>query len=214
MSSHPLSASRSIGRVGFLAILSLVLTACTSAASPAPKSVATPTSGAGSVPPGAVTAALPNAETTTSVAASGRGVSAGGVAVGAAGSGMAYAYPIYGGTPGAAPDHSILVTGSGQASVKADGSDAASAEKTALGKALVEAKRRADEIASATGVTITGVLSVSESVGQGWVASVGTEAPGAVPVPPSNGTEPAPAPPVPTAQDIEVTVTVAYSIGS
>jgi hypothetical protein len=214
MSSHPLSAMRSIGRVGFLAILVLVLTACTSAASPEPKSAATPTSGASSVPAGAVTAALPNAETTTSVATSGVAVGAGGVAVGVTGGGIAYPYPIYGGTPGAAPDHSILVTGSGQASVKADGSDAASAEKTALGKALVEARRRADEIATATGVTITGVLSVSETVGQGWVASVGTEAPGAAPVPPSNGTEPAPVPPVPSAPDVEVTVTVAYSIGS
>jgi len=60
---------------------------------------------------------------------------------------------------------------------KADRSNAA------LGTALDEAKKRADEVAAATGVRIQGVLSVSVSVGQGWIAPMDIEAPGGTPVP-------------------------------
>jgi hypothetical protein len=37
-------------------------------------------------------------------------------------SGTAIAYPHYGGSPGVAPDHTIVVTGVGQAELKSDGS--------------------------------------------------------------------------------------------
>jgi hypothetical protein len=73
-------------------------------------------------------------------------------------------YPDYAGTPGLAPDHTIVVTGTGQATMQSDGSDQAAAEKTALTAALADAKTQATEIASATGLSISGVLSVSASV--------------------------------------------------
>jgi hypothetical protein len=38
-------------------------------------------------------------------------------------SGTTIAYPYYGGSPGVAPDHTIAVTGVGQADLKSDGSD-------------------------------------------------------------------------------------------
>jgi hypothetical protein len=38
-------------------------------------------------------------------------------------SGTAIAYPYYGGSPGVAPDHTIVVSGVGQADLKSDGSD-------------------------------------------------------------------------------------------
>jgi hypothetical protein len=142
------------------------------------------------------------------------GATGSGTAGGAPGSAIAYPYPIFGGTPGVAPDHSILVTGTGQSPMKADGSNAAAAERAALGSALAEAKKRADEVAAATGVTIQGVLSVSVSVGQGWIAPMGVEAPGGMTVPPAAGTAPVPAPTTPNSVDMGVTVTVAYQINS
>jgi uncharacterized protein YggE len=48
--------------------------------------------------------------------------------------------------------------------MQSDGSDQSAAEKTALDAALADAKTQADAIASDTGLTITGVLSVSASV--------------------------------------------------
>jgi Protein of unknown function (DUF541) len=73
-------------------------------------------------------------------------------------------YPYFGGSPGIAPDHTIVVTGVGQADMQSDGSDRASAQKTALAAALADAKAQAAEIAAATGLSISGVLSVSASV--------------------------------------------------
>jgi hypothetical protein len=137
-----------------------------------------------------------------------------GLTTGGTGSAIAYPYPIFGGTPGVAPDHSILVTGTSQSPMKADRSNAAAAERTALGAALDEAKKRADEVAAATGVTIQGVLSVSVSVGQGWIAPMGIESPGATTVPPAAGSAPAPAPATPNTVEMGVTVTVAYQITS
>ena len=142
------------------------------------------------------------------------GANGSGTAGGASGAAIAYPYPIFGGTPGVAPDHSILVSGTGQSPMKADGSNAAAAERVALGSALAEARKRADEVAAATGVTIQGVLSVSVSVGQGWVAPMGIEAPGGTTVPPAPGSAPAPAPTTPNTVDMGVTVTVAYQITS
>ena len=81
-----------------------------------------------------------------------------------ASSGTAVGYPYFPGSPGVAPDHTIVVAGVGQAEMQSDGSDRAAAEKTALGMALTDAKTQATEIASATGLSISGVLSVSASV--------------------------------------------------
>jgi hypothetical protein len=80
----------------------------------------------------------------------------------------AIAYPYFGGSPGVAPDHTIVVVGLGQADLKSDGSDQAAAQKSALSAALADAKAQADVIASGTGLTISGVLSVSASASPGY----------------------------------------------
>ena len=85
-----------------------------------------------------------------------------------AASGTAIAYPYFGGTPGLAPDHTIVVTGVGQADLQPDGSDRASAQKSAIADALADAKSQADAIAADTGLSISGVLSVSASVSPGY----------------------------------------------
>ena len=150
----------------------------------------------------------------------GTGTAQTGTGVAAPNTAIAYPYPIYAGTPGVAADHTIVVTGVGLASVKADLSDQAASQRTALTAALADAKAQADVVARATGVSISGVLSVSVS-GSGRFAvpmAAGTEgsapgAPGDTSVSP-----PAIAPPVPTtiapsATQIQVSVTVAYGIG-
>ena len=85
-------------------------------------------------------------------------VSSGGVAIGAPGalppittsvgtimsSGTAIAYPYFGGSPGVAPDHTIVVNGMGQADLKSDGSDRTAAQKNGLTAALADAKAQAD----------------------------------------------------------------------
>jgi hypothetical protein len=129
---------------------------------------------------------------------------------GVAGPAIVYPYPVYPGSAGLAPDHTIVVTGFGQAPLAADGSDRAAAQQTALKAALADAKAQANTIASATGVTIKGVLSVSVSsapIFGGPVplpaqAAPGTAVPGGPVSPPG---EPSPA--------LGVTVTVAYRIG-
>src|SRR4029077_18218135 len=79
-------------------------------------------------------------------------------------SGTAVAYPFFGGSPGIAPDHTIVVTGVAQVDMANDGSDRAAAQKSALVAALADAKAQADTIAAATKLSISGVLSVSASV--------------------------------------------------
>jgi hypothetical protein len=154
-------------------------------------------------PTGTAILGAPAAGTGSAVAA--------GPAIGTAapGSAIAYPYPGYPGSPGLAPDHTIVVTGVGQASLAADGSGRAMATKTALTAALADAKAEADHIASTLGVSITGVLSVSSSVSDyGQIYAVpmlggGSTAPGA-PVPAPNGG---------SLPQISVAVTIAYSIG-
>jgi len=129
---------------------------------------------------------------------------------------MAYPFPGYTGTSGVAADHTIVVTGVGDAPIKADGSNRAAAQRTALTSALADAKAEADLVAEATGVTIHGVVSVSVASGQTYVypmmAGVDGSAPGASPggatvVPPVPGGAQSIAP------RFEVSVTVAYQIG-
>jgi len=77
--------------------------------------------------------------------------------------GTAIAYPYVAGYPGLAPEHTIVVTGLGQADMQADGSDRATAQETALSAALTDAKAQAEAIALAAGLSISGVYSVSAS---------------------------------------------------
>ena len=160
-------------------------------------------SGAGAVlaqgpaPSGAVST-LPVPAGTPSAGASGSAV---------VGSAIAYPYPIIGGSPGVAPDHTIVVTGTGQADMKGDGSGRTAAVKAALAEALADAKVQANVIASGVGVSLKGVVSVSASV-----ASYGAVVPlagGAVP----GQTMPEPIPPQPFSSQVGVSVTVEYAIG-
>lgn len=129
----------------------------------------------------------------------------------AAGSSTAIAYPYFGGTPGIAPDHTIVVTGAGQSDLKVDGSDRATAQQRALQAALADAKAQADVIAAATGLTISGVLSVSASVWPDYGVMPMAGSPGGSTTggatPPQIVSEP------PLAQTLGVSVTVAYSVG-
>lgn len=137
-------------------------------------------------------------------------VSTGGTAVAdAAASGTAIAYPYFPGSPGLAPDHTIVVTGVGQADMRSDGSGRAAAQQRALGAALADAKTQADVIASATGLSISEVLSVSASVSPAY---------GVMPMA-GSASGPASGQPVPPViepaypQTLNVSVTVAYRVG-
>ena len=131
-------------------------------------------------------------------------------ATGAAKSATAIAYPWFGGSPGIAPDHTIVVTGVGEANLKADGSNRAAAQKIALTAALADAKGQADAIAAATGLTISGVLSVSAAVSPMYpILPMSGSATGGAP---GVATSPAiaPAPTVP--ETLGVSVTVEYRV--
>jgi hypothetical protein len=130
--------------------------------------------------------------------------------------GTAIAYPYYGGSPGIAPDHTVVVTGVGQADLKSDGSNKADAQKSALTAALADAKTQADVIASGTGLTISGVLSVSASVspGYGVMPMTGVVTPPCVVAVPGGGkaTLPQPVCPPTYQQTLSASVTVEYSV--
>jgi hypothetical protein len=138
-----------------------------------------------------------------------------------ASSSTAIAYPYFGGSPGIAPDHTIVVTGSGEADLKSDGSDRAAAQKAALAAALADAKAQADAIAADPGMSISGVLSVSASVSPGYgiqpmpATGNGTACGVAVPhrgsQPGGTTTLPSPACP-PVQQTLSASVTVEYSV--
>jgi hypothetical protein len=139
----------------------------------------------------------------------------------ASSSGTAIAYPYVAGSPGVAPDHTIVVTGVGQADVASDGSDQAAAQKAALAAALADAKAQADTIAADTGLSIRGVLSVSASVspGYGVVPMNGTvtspcvvAVPGGGPMATGTTTLPQPVCPPTYQQTLSVSVTVEYSV--
>jgi hypothetical protein len=130
------------------------------------------------------------------------------------GQAIAYPYPGYPGTPGLAPDHTIVVTGFGQAPLAPDQSNRAATQQVALRAALADAKAQAALVASATGVTIQGVLSVSVSSSQGYIGPVPMMMGGGSSGPASSSSgAPAPVPPqIAPAPEIDVTVTVAYRI--
>ena len=133
-------------------------------------------------------------------------------------SGTSIAYPYYGGSQGVAPDHTIVVTGTGQTNLKSDGTNQAAAQQSALTSALADAKVQADVIASATGLTIGGVLSVSASVSPsyGVMPMNGAVTQTCVAPMPATGSEKA-VPPQPVCpptyqQTLSASVTVEYSV--
>jgi hypothetical protein len=91
-----------------------------------------------------------------------------GVAQGSSASGAVYPYQI---DPslGVAPEGTILAAGSGTASMKADGSDRATATPKATGAALADARAQAQAVATAIRVSITGTYSVSVSSSDSYV---------------------------------------------
>ena len=118
-----------------------------------------------------------------------------------------------------APDHTIVVTGVGQADLKSDGSDRAAAQKSALTAALADAKTQSDVIAAATGLAISGVQSVSASVSPGYgvmplVANAAGMPSCVVPMPATGSgktTLPQPVCPPSYQQTLSASVTVEYS---
>ncbi|HTS14682.1 MAG TPA: SIMPL domain-containing protein [Candidatus Sulfotelmatobacter sp.] len=188
-------------------VTAIILAGCAGgAATVTPSSPAAP-SNAVLGAPAADVAPAPGGDTST--------VSSGETGAGSSSSAIAYPYPVFGGSPGLAPDHELVVSGVGTAAMKADQSDRAAAQRTALAAAMADAKAQATTAASEAGVTLGGVLSVSVSVAGGYygiepMSSSGgspdsAPASGAVSVPPV-------APATPTSAQLQVTVTVAYSI--
>jgi hypothetical protein len=179
--------------------------------------------GVGLTQPGRAAAAAPS--TAPSVPSSGIAIGApgalppittGGGTVTSAGT--AIAYPYSGGSPGVAPDHTIVVTGVGQADLKSDGSDKAAAQKSALTAALADAKAQADVIAADTGLTISAVLSVSASASPsyGVMPMTGAGTPTCVVPMPATGSGkvilPQPVCPPTYQQTLSASVTVEYSV--
>ena len=211
--------------VGLLLIPFLVIAAgCSTAGAPASPTAA---ADAGASPAGLAGGALVGAPAQAPgpvsgglIAPSGAGVSTGGstssgAGVGAPNQAIAYPYPIYPGSPGVAADHTIVVVGVGEAAVKADLSDRAFAQRSALTAALADAKAQADVVAQAAAVTITGVLSVSVSSGQSYAIPMVAGAAGSTPGAAQGGTTslpPAMLPVDPGTQQFTVSVTVAYRI--
>jgi hypothetical protein len=183
--------------------------------------------GAGLAGPGRAAAAAPSAApggASTGVAIGAPAavpvITTGGGMVSPSGSAIA-PYPYFGGSLGVAPDHTIVVTGVGQADIASDGSDQAAAQKAALAAALADAKAQADTIAADTGLSISGVLSVSASVspGYGVVPMNGTvtspcvvAVPGGGPMATGTTTLPQPVCPPTYQQDQSASVTVEYSV--
>jgi Protein of unknown function (DUF541) len=224
----PRSPGRKPRRLSGLLLIPFLLIAagCSTAGSPATSRAAV---GGGASPAGPASDALPGAPAQApspasggAGAANGAGVSNGGTSSSGAGiaapnQAIAYPYPIYPGSPGVAADHTIVVVGVGEAGVKADLSDRASAQRNALAAALADAKAQADVVAGTAGVRITGVLSVSVSSGQGYAIPMVSGGAGAVPGAtgsgPTTGVPPAVMPVEPGITQLTVSVTVAYSIG-
>jgi len=185
--------------------------------------------GAGLTQPGRAAAAAPSvapAGASTGVAvgapAAVRVITTGGTTTAQAGTAIA-PYPYFAGSPGVAPDHTIVATGVGQADLKSDGSDQAAAQRIALAAALADAKTQADTIAADTGLTISGVLSVSASVSPGYgvepMVTNGPVTPPCVVAVPASGpmatamtTQPQPVCPPTYQQTLSVSVTVEYRV--
>jgi hypothetical protein len=202
-------------------ILAVVIGGCSAASAPAtPNSSASPTGASAGVEAlGAPAAAAAGAQVQPEPPGTAGigGASGSGSSSGSANAAIAYPYPGLGGSAGLAPDHELVVSGTGWATVKVDLSDRAAAQRSALAAALNDARQQAQAAAADAGVTLGGVISMSVSVGGGYALPMGViEAPDTAPsgggttsVPPvPSGTGPN----NPTTQQLEVTVTVAYTI--
>ncbi len=203
-------------------LLAILLGGCSAAAapssvvgasSPASSELGAPAIGAPAASAfGPAIAPVPNGSTTTTGSIS-AGSSGGGSASGA----MVYPYPGLGGSAGLAPDHELVVSGTGWATVKLDLTDRTAAQRSALAAAMADAKAQAQAAATDAGVTLGGVVSLSVSVGGNYAMPIGVVEPpmsapssgGVTSVPPAIGGS---APSEPTTEQLEVTVTVAYSI--
>ena len=160
--------------------------------------------GSGVTPAGSGTAATGTGSATASV-----GVAAPGIA--------SIAYPVYPGSPGLAPDHTIVVTGVGQATLESDASDRTAAQNRAIVAALSDAKSQAQAIAAGTGLTLGTVLSASATVSPGYGVM---PMPACAPATPSGGASNDPAvgapepacPPEPYQQTLTVSITVEYAV--
>ncbi len=142
------------------------------------------------------------------------GVGTGTATGGAASAATIYPYPGYAGTPGLAPDSTIVVTGSGRATMKVDLSNRAAAQRSAIAAALADAKGQATGVAGEAGVTLGGVLSVSVSSSEGYAIPMlgAATVPPAAPQAGTGNTGPTATPVQPTSTELFVSVTVEYSI--
>jgi len=205
---HPRLAGRSRAVV-LIPALALVIAGCSAAASP---SASTAPAAAPAAP--AAGAAMGAPAVSTSGGTTGSGSSGSGTAS------VAYPYPVFGGSAGLAPDHELVVSGTGTATMQADGSDRAAAQRTALAAAIADARSQAEAAASDAGVTLGGVVSMSVSIGGGDYVGVMSTGVASPPVPVNSTGGATPVPPVtggyalsePTTEELEVTVTVAYTI--
>ena len=199
-----------------LPLLTVLIAGCSAAATPSssPQSTSPSTPELGGTAIGAPAAASAG----PAIAPVPDGSATGGGSGSAAASGaIAFPYPVVGGSAGLAPDHQLVVSGTGWATVKSDLSDRSRAQRTALAAALADAKSQAQAAASDAGVTLGGVVSISISVGGNYFMPMGVaESPlsgpstgGATAVPPATTGS---APSTPTSEQLAVTVTVAYSI--
>ena len=204
-------------------VLAVLIGGCSAASAPAtPNQPASPTGSSAGVealgaPAANVAGPLAPPQPVGTASSAGAAGSAGSAGSGSANMAIAYPYPGLGGSAGLAPDHELVVSGTGWATVKIDLSDRATAQRSALAAALADAKQQAQAAAADAGVTLGGVVSMSISVGGGYALPMGViEAPGTAPsgggatsVPPVPG---AIGPTNPTTEQLEVTVTVAYTI--
>jgi hypothetical protein len=219
---QPRSRSQTLATL-FLSIpLAIVVSACSSAAGSSASPPSTDANATVLTTPerGAANAAPAGAPGAAAIGAIGGGAATTGTAnIGsgtASNAAIAYPYPGYLGTSGVAADHTIVISGVGDAPLKADGSNRTTAQRTALVAALADAKAQADVVAQATGVTIHGVLSVSVASGQTYAYPLPAGVEGSAPGAASGGTTVPPSGPAvvqPAAPQLEVSVTVAYQIG-
>jgi hypothetical protein len=202
-------------------VLAVVFGGCSApSAAATPSLPASPTGSSGVVAAGApaVDLGVPIAQPAPAGVSSGGASGSAGANVGA-NMAIAYPYPGLGETAGLAPDHELVVSGTGWATVKVDLSNRASAQRSALAAALADAREQAQAAASDAGVTLGGVVSLSVSVGGGYAVPMGViEAPDTAPSSGAGGTTSVPPVPggpalaAPTTEQLEVTVTVAYTI--
>jgi hypothetical protein len=153
----------------------------TAAASSGSRSTASPTGGSPLVPGVAVGAPGGNGSVALVQSAGGASVSAG------TASGVAYPIPGYG-SLGVAPEGTILADGSGTSPMKADGSDRATALKTATDAALADAHARALAAAGAMGVGLKEIYSLSVTSNDSYTyATPNCLVPPIVPIPDQGG---------------------------